>query len=678
MQHQHKTATSGAEDGHHEGHSGSADPDHTDHHRMMIKDFRKKFWMNLLITLPVMVMAPLFQETFGYSVQFPGIEYVLAALATIVFLYGGQPFLKDGYHELKNKQPGMMTLIGMAILVAWLYSFAVTLGLPGKTFYWELASLIVIMLLGHWIEMRSVVNASGALEKLAQLLPDTAHLVKDDGTEEAVSLKTINAGQVIRIKSGEKIPADGKVVDGKSSVNESMLTGESVPVEKKAGDEVIGGSVNGNGTLKVEVLHTGEEAYLSKVVEMVRSAQKVKSRSQRLADKTAFWLTVVALAAGISTLFSWWLLAGFEFVFSLERMVTVMVIACPHALGLAIPLVASISTTYSASNGLLIRNRTAFENARNIDVLVFDKTGTLTYGTFGVNRVVSCNEWWEEDQILAYAGALEQFSEHPIASGIMKAVEEKRLQLPAATDFENITGKGIQATIDGKQYWVAGPNFLKAHNMEIPENIAPHGTETLVYLLAGDKIVGAIALADRIREPAYEAVKSLQKAGIKVYMLTGDNETVAKSVAENLHMDGYFAGVLPDKKQDKIRELQEEGYTVAMAGDGINDAPALAQADIGIAIGSGTDVAAETADIILVNNDPSDVSKLIHFGRATYRKMVENLIWGAGYNVIAIPLAAGVLYNAGIMISPAMGAVVMSLSTVIVAFNAQLLKRKLQ
>jgi len=652
--------------------------DHTEHHRMMMQEFRTKFWINLLLTIPILVLAPLFQDLFGYTIDFTGVSYVLAGLATIVFFYGGFPFLKGLYDEVKSKQPGMMTLIGLAITVAWAYSSAVTLGVPGKTFFWELASLVVIMLLGHWMEMKSVIGASNALKKLAELMPDEARLVHDDGSEEAVSVDSLASGNLIRIKPGEKMPADGVVEDGQSAVNESMLTGESKPVTKQKGDEVIGGAINEQGTLVVKVSHTGEDSYLSKVIGMVQEAQQSKSNTQHLADKAALILTIVAIGVGLATL-SGWLIAGFAFVTALERMVTVMVITCPHALGLAIPLVVSISTAISARNGLLIRNRTAFENARNIDVVLFDKTGTLTTGEFGVTSVEGIDEDWREEDVLKYAAAIEANSEHPLAAGILKKVQEKEVSYPQAEAFENITGQGIKATVDGKDVRLVGPHYLGENAVSVPSHFSEQsGAETVIFLMIDHEVKGRIALADQVRDVSKEATQKLQQTGIKVYMVTGDSESVARAVSEELGMDGYYAGVLPDRKQDKVKELQGQGLVVAMTGDGVNDAPALAQADVGIAIGSGTDVAAETADIILVNSNPMDVTNLILFGRSTYRKMVQNLIWATAYNVVAIPLAAGVLYKAGIMISPAVGAIVMSLSTIIVAINAQLLRRKLE
>lgn len=667
MDHQHH------KDHDHNGHGHSSHEDHQDHHAHMIEDFRKRFWVSLILTIPVLLLSPMIQGWLGVDWGFTGDKFVLFGLSSLIFLYGGWPFLKGMKDELKEKAPGMMTLIAIAIVVAYGYSTAVVFGLEGKTFFWELATLIDVMLVGHWIEMRSVMGASRALEKLAELMPDEAHLVHDDHVME-VPVSDLKNGDIILIKPGEKIPADGTIIEGESSLNESMLTGESKPVSKSKGDQVIGGSVNGKGSLKVEVMGTGEEAYLSKVIQMVTEAQGKKSKTQKLADKAAFWLTIISLTAGFSTL-AVWLLLGKDFAFALERMVTVMVISCPHALGLAIPLVTAISTALSAQNGLLIRNRTAFENARNIDTIVFDKTGTLTTGQFGVNRIISLKEDLSGVDVLRLAGALETHSEHPIAEGIMARIKEENTDIPEAQDFQSITGKGVEAIVEGKEVKVVSPGYLKEKGMPIPGEAANDGSETIVFVMVENELAGFISLADQIRPESTSAIQTLHKNGIKTVMLTGDNSAVAQKVSQELKMDDFFAEVLPDQKLDKVKEIQQKGAFVAMTGDGVNDAPALAQADIGIAIGSGTDVAAETADIILVNSNPRDISNLILFGKATYKKMVQNLIWATAYNLVAIPVAAGVFSAWGIMISPAFGAALMSLSTVIVAVNAQLLKK---
>src|SRR6056297_230825 len=641
------------------------------HHEMMIKDFKKRFLISMIITIPVLLLSPMIQDWFNFSIEFRGSSYLLLALSTFIYFYGGWPFLTGFIDEIKEKNPGMMTLIAMAISVAFLYSAATVLGLEGSDFFWELATLIDIMLLGHWIEMRSVLSASNALDELAKLMPDEAHLMKDDEVVD-VSVDELESGDRVLIKPGEKIPADGKILEGKSSIDESMLTGESVPVEKSEGADLIGGSVNGEGSLEIEIKNIGDDSYLSKVINLVESAQNSKSKSQDLANRAALWLTIIAITVGFTTL-GVWLFLGRSFTFAIARMATVMVITCPHALGLATPLVVANSTALSAKNGLLIRNRTAFENARKIDTLVFDKTGTLTKGSFGVNYVQALSEEFSKEDIIQYAGTLEQNSEHPIALGILKALEEKDIEKLELIEFEAIKGKGVKGKIDEKDVKVVSSSFLKENDFEIPSDLPEHNISTDVFVIVNDNVIGVIGLSDQIRDESYDAIKALKKLDISCWMLTGDNESTAKEVSDKLNLDGYFAEVLPDQKQDKIESLQNEGKFVAMTGDGINDAPALAQADIGIAIGSGTDVAAETADIILVNSNPKDVLSLIKFGKATYRKMIQNLIWATGYNVVAIPLAAGVLYSFGILISPAIGAILMSLSTVIVAINAKLL-----
>ncbi len=661
----------------HNKHSSHKHHDHTEHHRHMIKDFRKRFWISLLITAPILVLSPLIQDTLGYNIEFIGAKYLLFGLSTVIYFYGGWPFITGLVNECKEKQPGMMTLIAVAISVAFGYSTATTFGLQGDSFFWELATLIDIMLLGHWIEMKSVVNASGALQSLVELMPDKAHRWDEDETTD-VKISELNSGNWVLVRPGEKIPVDGIIVDGKSNVNESMVTGESKPVAKSKGDKVIGGTINGNSSIKVKVEGAGDEAYLSKVIKMVREAQSKKSKSQHLADKIAFWLTIAALVIGFGTLTTW-LIIGKPFVFALERMASVMVITCPHALGLAVPLVVAISTSVSAKQGLLIRNRTAFENARKITTMVFDKTGTLTKGNFGVTRFASCADELGDKEILKLASSLESQSEHPLAEGILKKANDENLKWSEPEDFEAINGKGITGKIDGKPYKVVSPGYLKENNIKTPhKEDFNHEQETVVFVLADEKPVGFIALADEIRREAYEAIKTLRNNDLKLVMMTGDNEKVAKSVSEKLGLDNYYAGLLPDQKLEKIKELQQKGEFICMTGDGINDAPALATADVGIAVGSGTDVAAETADIILVNSNPEDIASLVVFGKETYRKMIQNFIWATGYNVVAIPLAAGVLIGAGIMISPALGAVLMSLSTIIVAINAQLLKRKMK
>jgi Cu2+-exporting ATPase len=615
------------------------------------------------------------QGFFGYEWLLPGNAYILFGLSTIVYFYGGWPFLKGLKNELKEGAPGMMTLISMAISVAYFYSSATVFGLEGEDFFWELATLIDIMLLGHWLEMKSVLGASKALQLLVSMMPSEAHRVKGDAVED-VKLEDLQKGDIILIKPGEKVPADGIIVEGESYLNESMLTGESKPVKKGMENKVIGGSLNGNGSLKVKVEHTGKDSYLNKVITLVQEAQKSKSKMQNLSDRAAKWLTYIALAIGFGTLATW-LFLGFPFVYALERMVTVMVIACPHALGLAIPLVVAISTAVSAQNGLLIRNRTAFEESRKISALVFDKTGTLTKGDFGVTRVEAVDQQFEPDELLRLSSALEQSSEHPIAVGIIKKVKEKDIAVPKPENFNAITGKGVEAKVEGKDVKVVSPGYLKDEHISIPDGAYSSAAETVVFVLVDNKLAGYIALADEIRPESAEAIKVFKNNNIKVMMATGDNETVAKAVSEELGLDGYYSEVLPHQKVEIVKELQSKGEFVAMTGDGVNDAPALAQANVGIAVGSGTDVAAETADIILVNSNPQDIANLILFGKATYNKMIQNLIWATGYNTVAIPLAAGVLYTSGFVLGPAVGAVFMSLSTIIVAINAQLLKKKI-
>jgi len=613
------------------------------------------------------------QQLLGFELTFFGDQYVLFGLSTIVFFYGGWPFLKGLWDELKDKNPGMMTLIAVAITVAYVYSSAVVFGLEGIDFFWELATLIVIMLLGHWIEMKSVMGASRALELLVQMMPSEAHLVQGDQIKD-IKVDQLKKEDIILIKANEKIPADGTVVDGESHLDESMLTGESKPVKKSKGDPVIGGSVNSSQSIKVKVSKTGKESYLNKVITLVEEAQKAKSKTQNLANVAARWLTFIAIGAGTITLFTW-ISLGKPLDFALERMVTVMVISCPHALGLAIPLVVAISTAVSASKGLLIRNRTAFENARKITAMVFDKTGTLTEGKFGVSRHESLSDDIAKEELLSFVASLEQQSEHPIAQGIVKAAKEAKLKLKKVENFESLTAKGIQGKIDGKSWKVVSPRYLKENKIEIPEKAGSDAAETIVFALREEKLIGFIALSDKIREESSKAIETLREKGMKLYMATGDNEKTAKAVSDKLGLDGYYSEVLPHQKVEIIKKLQKEGHFVAMTGDGVNDAPALAQANVGIAVGSGTDVAAETADIILVNSNPKDIANLVLFGRATYNKMIQNLAWATGYNAIALPLATG--FIPGLVISPAIGAVFMSLSTVIVAINAQLLKRKM-
>ena len=654
----------------HGGHGG-----HASHHAHMVADFRRRFFIALAATIPILALSPMIQAAFGMkeALTFTGSRYVLLALSSFVFFYGGWPFLKGLVEEIKNAAPGMMTLIALAITVAYVYSSVVALGLSGKVFFWELATLIDIMLLGHWIEMRSVMGASRALEELAKLVPKEAHKLVADGSTTDVPVSRLAEGDKVLIKPGEQIPMDGQVVEGASSVNEAMLTGESKPVEKQAGDQVIGGAINGDGALQVEVQKTGEASFLNQVIKLVEQAQESKSRTQDLANRAAKWLTYIALSAGAITLLAWLSLSTVDFAYALERTVTVMVITCPHALGLAVPLVVAVSTALAASNGFLIRNRSPFEQARNIKAILFDKTGTLTKGEFGVSQTVSFSHDFSEEEVLNLAGAVESQSEHPIARAIAEASQGH----PQPAGFKALPGKGAQAEVEGRRVMVVSPRYLKEQSLSYPQEKLAQAEEqgaTLAFVLVEGQPAGAIALADMVRPESKEAVKRFKELGVKVMMITGDNKRVAKSVAKELELDEYFAEVLPEEKSAKVKEVQSRGWLVAMTGDGVNDAPALAQADVGIAIGAGTDVAVETADIVLVKSNPKDTLALVELSAATYRKMIQNLIWATGYNAFAIPLAAGVLFQQGVVLSPAMGAVLMSLSTVIVAVNARFLK----
>ncbi|PBB04813.1 heavy metal translocating P-type ATPase [Salimicrobium humidisoli] len=656
----------------HDGHDGH---DHGGHdHGAMVDDFKKRFYISLIITLPILLLSPMIQDLLGFSITFPFDKYVLFGLATFVFFYGGWPFLTGAIDEGKNKNPGMMMLIGLAIVVAYVYSSLVVFGWEGRNFFWELATLIDIMLLGHWIEMRSVMGASNALQELVKLMPDKAHKVKEDGSTEEVKVNDLDSGDKVLVKPGEKIPVDGTIVEGKSAIDESMLTGESVPVEKGTEEEVIGGSINKEGSLTIEVKKLGEDSYLSQVITLVEEAQNSKSRAQDFANRAAKWLFYLALSAGIIT-FITWLALGYPVDMAVERMVTVMVITCPHALGLAAPLVVAVSTSLSAKQGLLIRNRTQFENARNVDAVIFDKTGTLTKGEFGVTDIVPENV--EETEVLYWAASLEQKSEHPLARGILEQAEERGITLGQVEDFESVTGRGLRGNVDEKNVQVMSPGYMKendiAYDSEAFGRMSEEG-KTVVFVLVNDEYIGMIALADMVRDSAKEAVAELKEQGIRSVMLTGDNKKVADWVAKQIGIDEVYAEVLPDDKANQVKQIQAKGWKVAMTGDGVNDAPALATADLGIAIGAGTDVAMETADVVLVKSNPNDVVALMDLSKKTYRKMVQNLWWATGYNIFAIPLAAGVLAPIGIVLSPAVGAVLMSLSTIIVAINAKLLK----
>ncbi len=641
--------------------------------------FRDKFWISLLLTLPTLVWGHMLQTALGYTApHFPGSMWIPPLFGTAVFLYGGWVFIQGAVRELKDRLPGMMTLIALAISVAFVFSAVVTLGYPGMPLWEELATLVTIMLLGHWIEMRSIMQAQGALKELAKLLPSSATRVIGDRTED-VAIERLREGDLVLVRPGASIPADGVVRQGKSAVNEAMITGESRPVEKKEGDKVIAGTVNDSGSLRVEVIGTGDRTALAGIMRLVEQAQTSRSRAQALADRAAFILTFVALGAAAITLVAWLALRA-EPAFAIERVVTVLVIACPHALGLAIPLVIAISTTLGARNGLLVRDRRGLEEARRINAVIFDKTGTLTLGEHRVVDVATV-DGLSPDEALRVAAALEGDSEHPVARAIVRSAEERGVRIPASTDFEYLAGRGVRATVEGRQLAAGGPNLLlelgvqpDASLRSAVERAATRG-QGAIYLVENERAIAVFAVADAIRPESSEAVRRLHEGHIEVVMLTGDSRAVAEGVAKELGIDRIFAEVLPDQKVAKVKELQAQGKKVAMVGDGVNDAPALLTADVGIAIGAGTDVAVEAGDIVLVRSDPRDVPRIIALSRASYRKMVQNLWWAAGYNVFAIPLAAGILAARGFVLSPAVGAVLMSASTVIVAINAQLLRR---
>jgi len=662
----------GSHEGHGEGHGGM----HEGHEQM----FRRRFFVSTLLSIPVLLYSETLQAWLGFSVPaFPGSEWINPVFAVIVFAYGGVPFLQMAVPELKDRAPGMMTLISMAITVAFVYSLATVIFPTQSAFFWELVTLIDIMLLGHWIEMRSVRRASSAVDELAKLMPDTAERITDDGETEEVPVSDLSEGDLVLVRPGASVPADGIVEEGDSDVEESMITGESKPVSKDPGDEVIGGTINGDGSLRVRVGATGEETTLAGIMRLVEEAQQSKSKTQVLADRAAGWLFYVALGAAVVTAIAWTLAVSFNATV-IERVVTVLVIACPHALGLAIPLVVAINTSLAARNGMLVRDRIAMEESRNLDAIIFDKTGTLTEGEHGVVDMATV-DGVAEDDALEMAAAVESDSEHMIARAIREEAAERDISAPDASDFEAIKGRGVRANVDGNEVYVGGPNLLTQLDREVPEHLqrfadeAGQNAQTVVYLVREGELIAAFAMADVIREESYAVVDALHSLDIEVAMLTGDSQDVADAVANELGIDTVFAEVLPEDKDKKVRELQDQGKLVGMVGDGVNDAPALTRADVGIAVGSGTDVAVQSADIILVQNNPMDVVRLVKLSKASYRKMQENIVWAAGYNVFAIPLAAGVLASIGILLSPAVGALLMSLSTVIVAINAQLLRR---
>jgi len=648
--------------------------DHHDHHQMMVTDFRKRFFFSLILLIPILILSPMIQGFLNIDLRFTGDIYILLVLSTLLFIYGGKPFFKGTIDEMKEKAPSMMSLIGLAISVAYFYSAYAILFNAGQDFFWELASLISIMLLGHWIEMKSVLGASKALEELLKLMPEEAHVIDEEGNISDIPTQSVKVGMHLLVRPGEKVPIDGKIIKGKSSINESMLTGESIPVEKSEGDELIGGSINAEGSLTYEVTRIGEETFLSQVIKLVRDAQSTRSKTQRIADVAAKYLFYVALIGGITT-FIVWMLLGKDVGYAMERAVTVVIIACPHALGLATPLVTAVSSSIGAKHGLLIRNRANFENAHKIDTIVFDKTGTLTKGEFGISRIVAKDI--DEKALLSLAYAVENESEHPIAQAIVKEAKEKNIKLKKASDIKAIPGKGLTGKLDQSTIDIVSPGYLKEKKISYDQNayekLASEGN-TVVFVLKDQALVGYIALSDIIRETSKDAVELLKKMNIQSFMLTGDNQKVADKVAKEIGITDVLAEVLPEQKSEKIESLTHEGRLVAMTGDGINDAPALAKAHLGIAVGAGTDVAIETADVILVKSNPMDVVNIIKLSKSTYKKMIQNLIWATGYNIIAMPLAAGVLSSIGIVLSPAIGAILMSLSTVIVAINARLLK----
>jgi len=678
--HEHSTETDldqGAGVGDHDHHQhGDHGGIHEGHEQM----FRRRFFVSTLLSIPVLLYSETLQGWFGFTMPaFPGSEWINPVFAVVVFAYGGVPFLQMAVPEVRDRSPGMMTLISMALSVAFVYSLASVVFPTQSAFFWELVTLIDIMLLGHWIEMRSVRRASSALDELAKLMPDTVERITEDGATEDVSVSALEEGDLVLVRPGASVPADGVVEEGDSDVNEAMITGESRPVSKEPGDEVIGGTVNGDGSLRVRVGATGEETTLAGIMRLVEEAQESKSRTQVLADRAAGWLFYVAVGAAAVTAIAWTVAVSFDAAV-IERVVTVLVIACPHALGLAIPLVVAINTSLAARNGMLVRDRIAMEDARTLDAIIFDKTGTLTEGEHGVVGMVTI-DGVDENDALALAAAVESDSEHMIARAIHQSADKQGIDTSDADDFEAMKGRGVRAMVDGQEMYVGGPNLLNHLDSDVPSDLrrfadeAGENAQTVVYLVRDGELIAAFAMADVIREESYAVIDALHELGIEVAMLTGDSRDVAEAVAGELGIDTVFAEVLPEDKDKKVRELQDQGKLVGMVGDGVNDAPALTRADVGIAIGSGTDVAVQSADVILVQNNPMDVVRLVKLSKASYRKMQENIVWAAGYNVFAIPLAAGVLAPVGILLSPAVGALLMSLSTVIVAINAQLLRR---
>ncbi|MDP4038785.1 MAG: heavy metal translocating P-type ATPase [bacterium] len=661
----------------HGHHNHEEHQEHDKHAGHSIAMFRNKFWISLSLTIPVLLYSQNIQNWLNFSPPvFYKSDLIPFILGSLIFFYGGLVFIKGAYKELRDRRPGMMTLISLAIISSYFYSLATTFLVKGESFFWELSTLITIMLLGHWMEMASIQKAQSALSEIAKLLPDKAEKLIN-GKPKAVLVKQLNIGDLVLVRPGARIPADGIVIHGRSSVNEAAITGESKPVDKNKDSEVIAGTINQDGSLTVKVTKIGENTMLAGIMRLIAEAQASKSKTQILADRAAYYLTIIAISAGAITFGAWAIL--YNNLFALERAVTVLIIACPHALGLAIPLVVAISTSLSAKNGLLIRKRLALENARNLDTILFDKTGTLTLGKHGVTDILPV-KGYRSDKLLSLAASLEKDSEHIVGKGIVLKAEKEKIKLSKVQDFTALPGLGVRAKINDETHLAVSYSYVEEKGLTIPLEVtkkakkAANVGKTVVYIIKGKEIIGAIALADMIREESKEAIASLKKLGIKSAMITGDSDEVAKYVANELKLDQYFAKVMPQDKSAKVKQLQENGQKVAMVGDGINDAPALTQANIGIAIGAGTDVAIKSADIILIKNDPRDVVKVIKLSKATYKKMVQNLGWATGYNIVAIPLAAGVLYNFGIILSPAVGAVLMSVSTIVVAINASLLK----
>ena len=667
---------------------GMMDHDHMDHgnmggmdHSMHMGNFKQKFWLSLILAIPIILFSPMMGMEFPFQITFPGSEWVVLVLATILFVYGGQPFLSGAKMELQQKSPAMMTLIAMGITVAYVYSvysFVANLINPQAhvmDFFWELATLIVIMLLGHWIEMNAVSNASNALQKLAELLPESVKRLKKDGTEETVSLKEVKEGDHLIVRAGDKMPTDGTIVKGETIVDESAVTGESRGVKKNVDDQVIGGSINGDGTIEITVTGTGENGYLAKVMDMVRKAQGEKSKLESLSDKVAKWLFYVALVAGILAFIAWLFLENLPD--ALERMVTVFIIACPHALGLAIPLVVARSTSIAAKNGLLLKNRNALEQANDLDVIILDKTGTLTQGKFTVTGLEVLTDNYTKEELLKYIGALESAANHPLAIGIMNYLKEKDIAPYEALNQKNLSGVGLEADVEDQKVKIVNEKEVKRLGLSVDASrVKPYEEQgnTISYLIIGDQLAAIIALGDVIKPEAKQFIQALKEKNITPVMLTGDNQKAAQAVAEYLGIENYYGGLLPDDKEAIVQQYLDKGKKVIMVGDGINDAPSLARATIGMAIGAGTDIAIDSADVVLTNSDPKDILHFLELAKQTRRKMIQNLWWGAGYNIVAIPLAAGILAPVGIILSPAVGAVLMSLSTVVVALNALTLK----